>query len=348
MPQPHSTRSRWKTLAITAAKVLLSAGIIACLVFDATRAKNGENVFARMWSQPKQWDLLAAAWLLAGSAVVLTFVRWYFLVRAMGIPFRLRDALRLGFLATLVNLAPMGIVGGDVLKALMLDRAHPGFRAKAVASVLIDRVVGLYVLFVVASVGIVATGYYRAVPDAAVHRICWITISLTLVGTAGVAVLLLTPLADHRWLTALERIPRVGPPLGQLLDALRMYRRNARVLLLAAGITVAVHCVASLAIYAIARGLPGEVLPLREHFVVYPISAVGGVVPLPAGPFEAVLDFLYSRTATIAAGQGLVVALVFRLINILIAAVGFCYYLGSRREVVEAMHASEAPATGGE
>ena len=33
------------------------------------------------------------------SAVALTLVRWYLLVRSLGLPFTLRDALRLGFLA---------------------------------------------------------------------------------------------------------------------------------------------------------------------------------------------------------------------------------------------------------
>ena len=58
--------------------------------------------------------------------MLLTFIRWYYLVRALDLPFTLREALRLGFLGYLFNLMPMGIVGGDLLKAVMLGPAAPG------------------------------------------------------------------------------------------------------------------------------------------------------------------------------------------------------------------------------
>jgi hypothetical protein len=48
------------------------------------------------------------------------------------------------------------------------------------------------------------------------------------------------------------------------------------------------------------------------------------------GPFEYVLDFLYARVPVegqaIVEGQGLVVALTYRLITLLIAALGIFYY----------------------
>jgi len=108
-------------------------------------------------------------------AVLLTFVRWWYLVRALDVPCRFADAIRISFWGYLFNLAPLGIVGGDVVKAVMLDHEHPRHRAKAVASVLVDRVIGLYVLFVVASVAILLTGFWRMdVPD--IFKICMVTL----------------------------------------------------------------------------------------------------------------------------------------------------------------------------
>ena len=43
----------------------------------------------------------------------------------------------------------------------------------------------------------------------------------------------------------------------------------------------------------------------------------------------------------IPAGQGLVVALCYRLISVLVAALGIDYYIGNRREVSEAIHEDE-------
>ena len=72
----------------------------------------------------------------------------------MDVPCRFPDAIRISFWGYLFNLAPLGIVGGDLVKAVMLDHEHPQHRAKALASVLVDRVIGLYILFVVASAAI--------------------------------------------------------------------------------------------------------------------------------------------------------------------------------------------------
>ena len=43
--------------------------------------------------------------------------------------------------------------------------------------------------------------------------------------------------------------------------------------------------------------------------------------------------------------EGLVLALAYRLLTVLIAPVGLCYYLGGRREVSEAMHEEKASET---
>ena len=59
------------------------------------------------------------------AAVVLTFVRWYLLVTPLGLPFHLRDAIRLGFVGYLFQFASLGAVGGDLFKAAFLAHEQP-------------------------------------------------------------------------------------------------------------------------------------------------------------------------------------------------------------------------------
>ncbi len=332
-----------KKFLITLLKIGLSVALIAYLVWDATRGNGQSNVFENLRDQPKHWGSLAAAWLACAAAVCLTLIRWWYLVRALGLPFRIQDGFRIGFLGYLFNLAPMGIVGGDLLKAVMLAHEHPQHRAKAVASVAVDRLIGLYMLFVVASVAILITGLCE-VPVGEIRLICKATFLLTAVGALAIMMLLTPGFTEGRLTGALGRLPRIGPAIESLIEAVRLYRRQPHVLLAAAAMSVGVHSLFATGIYLIARGLPGDVLSLGTHFVVSPLSAAGGVLPLPMGPFEFVLEFLYVHMpgqVTIAKGQGLVVALVYRLICVLIAMVGVCYYLGSRREVAEVMHEAE-------
>jgi len=327
-----------KKILIALLKIVLSAGILSYLVWEAHR----NDAFAHLQQQPKHWGLLTCALVACAAAVLLTLIRWCYLVRALGLPLRMRDALRIGFLGYLFNLAPMGIVGGDLLKAVMLARHQKGRHAEALASVFVDRVLGLYLLFVVASVALLVTGFGN-VPE--VRWVSNATLALTAVATLGVMVALMPDLTNGKSTRWIGRIPYVGPPLLRVVDAVQMYRHKLPVLAASAAISVAVHSLFTLGIFLIASGLYDRVPPLPMHFVLSPLSAAAGVLPLPMGPFEFVLDRLYLFApvagGAMKPGQGLAIALGYRIITVLIAAVGVCYYLGSREEVAEVLHDAE-------
>jgi glycosyltransferase 2 family protein len=338
-----------KRLLTTILKIAVSAAIVGWLVYSATKGnKQGGNVFKNLVDEPKQWDMLAMAWGFCLVATLLTFVRWWLLIRALDIPCRFRDSFRISFWGYLFNLLPLGIVGGDLIKTVMLDHEHHGYRAKALASVLVDRVIGLYVLFVVASVAILLTGFLHiAVPD--LHKICIATLIITGASTIGLAIVMGPDVSNGRIIDAVGRIPKVGPPLKSLIVAVRMYNKKPLVLTVSAIMTVGVHGSFAIGCYFIACGLPGNHLSLSQHFVVMPLSAAMQVIPFPIGPTEAALDYLYqvvpASGPAIIVGQGLVVALVYRIITVLIAAMGIRYYFGNRREMAEVMHEAEAEET---
>jgi uncharacterized protein (TIRG00374 family) len=279
----------------------------------------------------------------------LTLVRWHFLVRALDVPVRFTHTLRIGFVGYLFNLAPFGIVGGDLLKAWLLARDQHGHRPEAVASVVVDRAMGLCLLFIVASTAIYVTGF-REIPAPFVQWTCKITLSAMAVATVALVSLIMPDYTHGKSTRWLGRIPKVGPSLLKMVKAVQLYREKKGALAVAALISIAVHSFFTLGIFLIAKGFYDDVPPLDVHFVLSPVSAATGVVPLAVGPFEWVLDRLYIHTPTasggpMALGQGLVVAFGYRIATVLIAMVGACFYLGSRREVSEALHdAEESPS----
>ncbi|MCE5266941.1 MAG: flippase-like domain-containing protein [Planctomycetaceae bacterium] len=333
-----------KRLVISFVKIALSLAILAFLVWNSTRGEKNVNAFANLRDRPKDWAMLAAAWVCCTAAVLVTFVRWWYLVRALDIPCRFRDAIRISFWGYLFNLAPLGIVAGDLVKAVMLDHEHRGYRAKAVASVFVDRVIGLWVLFIVASVAILLTGFWR-INDPLIWWVCKLTFVLTIAGTIALAALLGPDYSDGKITRMFGRIPKIGPPLESLIVALRMYQHRPAVLVGSSLATVAVHSLFATGCWFIACGLPGNHLSLGQHFVVMPLASAMGVIPLAMGPLEATLDFLYAHVPVageaIAAGQGLVVALAYRLITVVTAVLGLPYYFSNRREMSEVIHEAE-------
>jgi glycosyltransferase 2 family protein len=338
-----------KRLLITLLKIALSAAIVGYLVYDATQNKGRGNVFANLRDQPKRWDMFAAAWVFCTIAVLITFVRWWYLVRALGIPCRFRDAIRISFWGFLFNLAPLGIVAGDLVKAVMLNHEHRQHRAKAFATVIVDRVIGLYVLFIVASAAILITGFWD-IPILRIQQVCQLTFLITALSTVGLAVVMGPGFIVGGAIRAVARIPRVGHHIESLIHAIRMYNRMPTVMIVSSLMTVCVHCSFAVGCYLIAVGLPGNHLSLADHFVVIPLSSAMGVIPLPMGPFEAVLNYFYMHVPVVGphipAGQGLVVALAYRFINLLIAALGIRYYFSNRREMAEVIHESESETAG--
>lgn len=318
---------------VTLLKVALSLGIIVYLVWDAQ--KKGD-VFSNLRHQSKDWGYLALAVGFCFSAVLLTMIRWHFLVRALEIPTKVKNSFRIAFVGYFFNLAPLGIAGGDLVRIMMLAGKHKNIKAKSIASVALDRIIGLYMLFVVASVAILLTGFHHT-DNELIVKICETTWMIAIIGGVAIAILMIPAVTEGRFANSLGKLPGVGGALSSLLEAVRMYRRRPGVLLLAAALTVGVHSCFAIGVCMIARGLPGYDHSLATHMVIMPLSASTGAVPLPMGPFEAVLEYFYLHVplavGTIVAGQGIVVALGYRVITLLIASVGAICYFSSRREV---------------
>ena len=335
-----------KKLVITLVKITLSVAIIGYLFWSAVKGEDNRRAFFDMLAQPKRWDLLLAGFGVALAAVMITIVRWCYLVRAVGIEFPVRDALRIGFLGFLFDLAPMGIVGGDLLKAVLLARERPGpnCRAKALASVVVDRVVGLYVLFLAASASIFLGQFWRWSEP----RIQLALLGITAVSTVGgIAVLTIPAMLEGRLATAMTRLPKVGRAIESLLTALRIYREDRGILFLSCLLTVPVHGLFAVAVFTISRGLqfPAPAVPWTDFLAIYSVSGILSTIPLPAGPMEFGIVGLYQMAWMKAAAataietaksQGLILALAYRLAMISIAPIGLVYYyLGGRREVAE-------------
>ncbi len=333
---------------------LLRFGIPLGLLIYLIRQAQADEAFERLHHDPKNWGLLLGAWALCFCGVIVTIVRWYVLVRALELPFTLRDAFRLGFLGYLLNFVSVGSVGGDLFKAVFIAHEQPGRRTAAVATVAVDRIIGLLALFVLASAAILISGMYRA-DDDTIRIICQSTLIAAVVGTVGMAVVLAPCFTSGAPAKLARRLPRVGPAAGALLDALSMYRRNRQALVLAGLMSLGVHSLFATGFYLVARGLPGTVPSLGMHFVIVPLAMVTGVLPLPVmglGAFEYVLEFLYQNVPSgvvVAKDQGLLVALTYRLATIANATVGVGFYLASKRDVRKLLEEarSELPAETG-
>lgn len=337
-----------KKIVVSLLKISISIALVAFLIWYSTQSGERDNAFKIFMEQPKDWPFFAAAWGMCALGVFLTFIRWWYLIRALDMTCGFSEAFRISFWGFLINMAPLGIVGGDLVKAVMLAQHNKQKRARAVASVMVDRAIGLYILFLVASAAIYLTGFSN-VDVPIIHDICHATLLIAVFSTIGVIVIF-CPWFDSLFpMDKIHKIPKVGPAIANFIEAIHIYRGKPVVMLNSSIMTVGVHCSFAIGVYFIACGLPGDVHTLANHFVMVPLASATQVIPLSVGPFEGALALLYAKVPDanlhIAAGQGLVVALAYRVIMLLIAALGLPYYFGNRKDVQEAMHDAELPET---
>src|SRR5258708_2085505 len=104
------TRRSLRSTAIRMALLAFTLGLFAWTI--ATNLPQIREVIGR---GPNR-RMFTLGFGIAVSAALLTFIRWYFLVRALRLPFSVWDAIRLGFLGIVFNLVVPGAVGGDVVK----------------------------------------------------------------------------------------------------------------------------------------------------------------------------------------------------------------------------------------
>ena len=331
-----------KKLLVTLLKFGVSALLLGYLGYKAAT----DESFQALVAGPKDWMPLLGALLIVLLAVTVTIARWHMLVRTLDMPFALRDALRIGFIGYLFNLLPFGLVGGDGLKAVFLIHLNPLRKTEAIASVVIDRAIGLCALVTLAAGASLLLDFdalhFRTADDRAiVERLCHLTQLFALASLIGLGLLLIPGFTELRWWDALEHAPVVGKVLHKLVEATRIYRRRLDRLALSFAMSFAVHTLYALMVYLVAAGLQSPRPALGTHFVFVPLSMVAGALPI--GTLEGVLDLLYrvfSSTA-VPAGQGFAIALAYRIIQMLVATIGLGFYFTDRREVKELMHEAE-------
>ena len=166
--------------------------------------------------------LFLAAFAIYLTAMLLTFLRWHQLVRVVEPSFRLNAAVLLGFIGTLYNLVIPGAVGGDLIKAAYLAKMDVR-RTQAIASLVIDRVIGLLGLFMLAGIA-GATAW--PVADGPIRRLILVVWVAVAIGFVGLAMIFNQDSLARRIPGLLAGRGRVAVILGELEVMASTYRRR--------------------------------------------------------------------------------------------------------------------------
>ncbi len=317
---------------------------------------------AYVWQQhvergePIHTGYFLLALLIALPSLFLTFVRWYILVRAVELPFRLIDAFRLGFIGLFFNTFMPGSVGGDVIKAAVLAREQDR-RTIAVATVIMDRAIALWAL--IWFVALLGAGFWMsgmlvgqgAEPCRKIVLIAWIIVGLS--ALVWMALGMLPEWRARRFAGRLERLPKVGVAVAELWRAVWMYRCRPRAVGSVLLLSWVGHVGFVFLFYWSARTLwqpdSGELIPtLAQHFLIVPIGLVIQAAPFfPGGAGIGELGFgLLYQWLGCSEASGVLGSLVQRVINWTLGLLGGLTYLRMRTALKSALRHEEVHLVG--
>lgn len=287
------------------------------------------------------WGAFALCGLLCAGVVSSQYVRWFVLVRALDLPFTLRNAFRLGMVGTFYNTFLPGAIGGDLVKAFFIAKGQPDRKAAAVSTVVADRALGLFGLLVFG--GFVGgamwlSGNEKIAGNGTLQGIViGSAVAAAVVASGYLGLGWVKPAAAERIDAKLKGVKKVGPTLAELFETGLRFRRRPRAILAGVGLSAVGHLLMMLLFDQAVRVFSvGEVGTFAEHIVIAPIGfIVQAVIPLPGGLGVAEFSFggLYEIIRKGGKVVGLTGRLALRVIEWCLGGICYVVYLSMKAEL---------------
>ncbi len=330
-------RQKCRSLAIFCVKIGISLAILFFLVHQAMQ---DEETMKQLLHGEKIWTSLGFGFFFTFIAVLATIIRWWWLMRIQKMPANFWSTLRVGYIGYLFNLAPMGIVGGDLLKAWLLTRQlkqeEPHAGPVVLASVFIDRMIGLYAIFMLAGLVVLGMGVLW-MPELSpiLEKAAWAVLIAWGIGTIAGLALLCPPPSSREMLPPRSRFEEI---FRRIASSVRLYRNFPGQLAFILVLSLLIHASFATSIFFLADGIYRAIEPptFAQHMYISPTSMSMSAIPLPVGPVEMVMDSMY-HDVTGRTGMGLAVMLAYRFICLVIALLGVIFYFSAREEIQKTM-----------
>jgi len=275
------------------------------------------------------WQPIAAAVALVLADRALMAYRWVVLLCTIDPATRppLASVMRIFFVSTFVGTFLPASVGGDAVRAYSLTKLNVG-GGDAVASVFMDRMLGVASILVMALAGLVLAR------DLASD---WMILAgLAFAGTAcGVALLLVfSHRAAEVAATVIAQLPAVAWRPGQrVLESIRRYAAYHHALLNVLLCSIAVQVLRIVQAYFLGRGL-GIGSPLSVYFAFIPLILLVMLLPITfngIGTSQAAFVWFFAR-AGVPGASAFALSVLFVALGIVGNLPGGILYAWGRKE----------------
>jgi len=271
---------------------------------------------------------------------IIIALRWWILLRSQSIFIDLSAAVKLHFLGLFYNNFMPSSVGGDLIRAWYVTR-HTDKRIEAALSVFVDRFIGLFSTFVIASsfyliflrgrAGILT----RAQPETQAPASTSSDYKTALFWIAAVLILIvLITVATRKGRSFFYRLLKIITVKGsiaakKIIKAVIIYSKSPGTILAVFALTVCMQLMVITGFYFIGRDL-GIKASIVYYYVSYTLTWVVGAIPVSIGGavvVEGSLIIFFTRIAGAARNTASALALSQRAVWMLTSLPGAAIHL---------------------
>lgn len=282
----------------------------------------------------RRWPWYAAGFLLCVLVTAGTMLRWRIVLRTLGICLPFRKISSLVLVGAFFNSFLPGATGGDLVKAYYAAREVRTDRTTAVASVFLERLIGMPALLLFAgSLMLLKLDLFLSDPFAR-FALAFVGL-LAFLTVAGLSVVLARHIFEQwRLFRMLETRTAIGPTLRKAYDAMFVLRRNPGAVARAFLLSIALQAAVIASGFCYARGI-GEDVAAADFFPLFSSTLIISAIPVTPGGLgirETATVFLL-QSAGIGPANALLLSLLFYISTVMIGIPGGIVFMsGSWRQ----------------
>ncbi|OHC81278.1 MAG: hypothetical protein A3G73_11155 [Rhodospirillales bacterium RIFCSPLOWO2_12_FULL_67_15] len=296
--------------ALLALKILIAGGLVGWLV---SSGRLDLSVLAG--AQLTSYQAIGLAAVLVN--LVLSALRWHWLLRALGGRASLGQVTRWTWIGEFFSMISPGIGGGELARGYYAFRNSPEGRLAALSTVLVDRVIGLWAMLLLALCSLAALFLGNGIQSPVIALVGAATVGGFTAITAGTAMLLYVPARN----IGLSLLPdKIAAPVRTLCDS---YQSQKTVLIRCAALSIVSNATLMLSFFiaGIILDLP---LTWQGVLLIVPVIFIANFLPISPGGIgvgEVVSALLFAQF-DVAGGAAVMVQVRLWLIAVQLAGGG--------------------------
>ena len=267
-----------KKFLLISGKLVLVIGILHYLI--SSDRLNLERLFL-LKDSPNL--LMLILFVLIVLVIPLAALRWWLLLRALGLQISPRKTFLLTWIGNFFNSTLPGAVTGDFVKGYYIIKTNAEeSRTNAFMTVLIDRFVGLFGLIVISFFSLIAN-LSIFLENPRLHGLIWM-ICLSFFATTCFYSLVIWPFhnGEDPFLEVFERLP-AKKFTTKIYLSFKSYQNQKPILLSTLLIAVLIHCLVAFLFLEIALLVTATEIGLGTQLFLMPIGLISTAIPLAPG-----------------------------------------------------------------